>query len=170
MKKGFTLIETLVAITVLTIAIVGPMSLAISSINSVKIVKNQVIAFYLAQEGIEYVRNLRDNNFIQGNTGTKWLDRLENCWIGSGKCVIDVSRNTITNCGAQCPVIKYDDAGGFYYNYKSGTDTIFIRTVKIDRINIGGGNNEAKIEVIVEWPERFGTKSFTLQDSIFNWK
>jgi prepilin-type N-terminal cleavage/methylation domain-containing protein len=165
--RGFTLIETLVAITVLTMVIIGPLSLAAKSIGASLVSQNQITAFYLGQEALEYITNVKDNNFLQSND---WLNGLNQCFGASG-CYVDIPNNIINSCGGACPKIKYDESGGFYYNYQTGQDTIFIRRVKVSKINIGGAQDEAQIEVMVQWPEKFGgQKSFTLQKDIFNWK
>ena len=165
--RGFTLIETLVAITVLTMIIIGPLSLAAKSIGASLLSQNQITAFYLGQEALEYIINVKDNNFLQG---LDWLNGLNNC-LGADGCYVDIPRNTINACVGTCPLIKYDDTGGFYYNYQTGQNTIFIRTAKVTKINIQGNNDEARIQVTVQWLEKFGgQKSFTLQEDIFNWK
>jgi len=164
---GFTLIETLVAIAVLTMIIIGPLNLAVKSISASLISQNQITAFYLGQEALEYIINVKDNNFLQS---LDWLNGLNNC-LGADGCYVDIPRNTINACVGICSLIKYDDAGGFYYNYQTGQNTIFIRTAKVTKINIQGNNDEARIQVTVQWLEKFGgQKSFTLQKDIFNWK
>ena len=50
-KKGFTIIESLVAISILTLAITGATSAIQAGISSYTFSKDQIIAFYLAQEG-----------------------------------------------------------------------------------------------------------------------
>lgn len=158
--KGFTLIETLVAIAVLGMAIVGPLTLAIKSIGSAAISQNQITASYLAQEAIEYIKNHRDNNFLQNND---WLYGLKSC-LGGNTCYIDVINGEINTC-IDCPKIRFD-FDNKQYNYKNGDETIFTRTVKISEKTI----DETEIKVEVKWQEKFGEKSFTLQDNIFNWK
>lgn len=61
-SAGFTVIESLVAISILLLAVSGSFAAAQSSLQSSNFVKNRVTAYYLAQEGIEYIRHLRDNN------------------------------------------------------------------------------------------------------------
>lgn len=162
---GFTLLETLVAVTILTMVIIGPLTLAINSISAAMISQNQIIAFYLSQEAIEYIGNIRDSNFLQGKN---WLDGLADC-AGVAGCYVDIPNNKITACIGECPKIKYDD-GGYYYNYVSGKEVIFTRTVKITP-NIGGNSDEVKVEVVAQWSEKFGgQKSFTLQKNLFKWK
>ena len=64
-SKGFTLIETMVAISILMVAIVAPMSLAAQSLSAAYYARDQITAFYLAQEGIEVVRSVRDTNILK---------------------------------------------------------------------------------------------------------
>lgn len=63
-KKGFTLIETLVAISIMTIAIVGPMTTASRALLAAYTARDQLSASYLAQEGTEYVRLMRDTMYL----------------------------------------------------------------------------------------------------------
>lgn len=58
---GFTLVETLVAISVLLIVIVGPMTVATNSARSTSFSSEQVQAFFLAQEGLELAQKARDD-------------------------------------------------------------------------------------------------------------
>lgn len=61
-KNGFTLIETLVAISILMIAIAGPLTVANKAYTSAQDARNQTIAYNLAQEGLEYINNIKSNN------------------------------------------------------------------------------------------------------------
>ena len=72
-NKGFTLVETLVAIAVLMIAIAGPLTVANKAYTSALDARNQSIAASLAQEGLEYVNNMKDNHAWYGGSGDSWL-------------------------------------------------------------------------------------------------
>ena len=167
-NTGFTLVEALVAIIILTLALGGPMTLATRSIKDSLAAKNKVIAFYLAQEVIEYVRNVRDSNFLQRTMEdpktTSWLNGLDDCFSSSDGCRIDVF-DTITpvqSCSGGCPKLKFD---GTNYNYIAGTDSIFTRTINIDdTLNSG---DEAEITVTVEWTD-YGDRTVTLTQNMFN--
>lgn len=71
-EKGFTLIETLVAISILMIAIAGPLTVATKGYTASIEAKNQSIAMNLAQEGMEYLNNIKDNrlwgNWVRGSS------------------------------------------------------------------------------------------------------
>ncbi len=72
-NKAFTLVETLVAISIFTMSILGLISILASGISNTGYAKNKMTASYLAQEGIEYVRNIRDTDVISAVDGqTGW--------------------------------------------------------------------------------------------------
>ena len=70
-KNGFTLVETLVAISIFSMTIVTMMSVLASGIADTTYAKQKTIAEYLAQEGIEYVRNMRDTSVLYNVSGSQ---------------------------------------------------------------------------------------------------
>jgi len=66
---GFTLIETLVAISIFTMSILGLMTVLASGISNTNYAKQKMTATYLAQEGIEYTRNKRDTSVLYDVNG-----------------------------------------------------------------------------------------------------
>ena len=65
-KRGFTLVESLVAISVLLIGVLGPLVLATRAISDGISTKNKVTASYLAQGELEAIRAMRDYNINIG--------------------------------------------------------------------------------------------------------
>ncbi|HBI33892.1 MAG TPA: hypothetical protein DEA43_02665 [Candidatus Moranbacteria bacterium] len=61
-KQGFSLVEVLISLLVLSIGISSVLFLMTANTKNSINAKNQIIASGLAQEGIELVRNLKDNN------------------------------------------------------------------------------------------------------------
>ncbi len=61
-QKGFSLIEVLFSLWVVSMGVVAISALMSGNIKTTTNAKNQVIASSLAQEGIELVKNLKDNN------------------------------------------------------------------------------------------------------------
>ena len=165
-NKGFTLIETTVALTIVVFIILGPLSLVSFSLKSARLSRNKVIASHLAQGTIEYVKNWRDFNLINGNP---WLNGLANC-LDSTPCSIDITNDNIMNCLAgpdTCPNIRYDITNG--YNYSFGDDTIFKMSVTMEDFSVAP-HEELKIEINVLWTEVSGAdKTFVIEDYIFNW-
>ena len=108
--KGITLIETIVSIALLSIAVVGPMTLAAHSIKVSGAARNELIATHLAEEGIEAIHNMRDNNSAEDNTdrrgsinGYRWMtDVFDNCSSANG-CIVDVTAHAAINVWAAPP-------------------------------------------------------------------
>ena len=177
LRRGFTLIETLVAVMILMTAIVGPLTIVQKGLNATLIAKDQITAFYLAQDAIEYVRFVRDTNKLTpGNTD--WLARLDTVPMcvsadGNTSCTIDSLDDTITNCPSNvCPVLYYNPASvnGGQFTYTSGAPSIFTRAVTI-QTPISGNANEASTTVRVSWSDTAGkTRSVSVHENMFNWQ
>ncbi|OJI09557.1 MAG: hypothetical protein COV08_00210 [Candidatus Vogelbacteria bacterium CG10_big_fil_rev_8_21_14_0_10_49_38] len=60
-QSGFTLIEAFVAIVVLMIVVLGPMTLLSRSLFDARYIKDEIIATYLAQEGVELMIDKKNN-------------------------------------------------------------------------------------------------------------
>ncbi len=74
-NSGFTLVETLVAISIFTMSILALLSVLASGISDTGYAKQKMKASYLAQEGIECIRNVRDNYVLYtAVTGLGWKD------------------------------------------------------------------------------------------------
>ncbi len=94
-EDGFSLLETIVAISILMMTIVGPLSLASKGIVFADYVKDEITGFYLAQEAVEAIRDVRDTN-IKNNIN--WLDGISNqCTVLTGNasgvdsgCTLDI--------------------------------------------------------------------------------
>ena len=69
---GFTLVETFVAISIFTVSLLGIISVLASNIANISYAKQKMTATYLAQEGIEYVRNIRDTDALTYGGSAGW--------------------------------------------------------------------------------------------------
>jgi hypothetical protein len=64
LQSGQTLIETIIAIFVLTTALVSSLALVIYVLSNSGLNQNQIIATNLAREGVEIMRKRRDSNWL----------------------------------------------------------------------------------------------------------
>ena len=179
-QRAFTLIETLVAISLLVIAVVAPLSLATQSLESAYYARDQITAFYLAQEAIEAVRSVRDGNIltIAENQGGACSPMTLFCGIiptgetTSGPFRIDASQisSTITPCsedpGGVCEPLETD---GTLYGYGNGwTPTNFTRTVTASYTD--ASQDEVRVTVTVSWKTgAFNTRSFSISEDMYRW-
>jgi type II secretory pathway pseudopilin PulG len=63
-RSGFTLMETLVAIFIVMLAITGPMVFTQNALRAAFLSRDQITAFFLAQDAIEYIKNIRDGHVV----------------------------------------------------------------------------------------------------------
>lgn len=148
---GFTIIETLVAITVMMIAIAGPLVVATKGLASAQVAKNQMIASYLAQETMEVVKNERSN--FNGWLFSAWSAGSGSCNSLSSTCDTSMSTGGIFNylpCSSGgCP-IYYNEASGYTSASISGSrQTPFKRYFYWESID----SDEVTLHVFVDWNE-----------------
>ncbi len=177
-SRGFTLIETMVAVTILTFAVVGPMTVASRAIVATQIARSQLTANYLAQEGIEYIRAMRDNEYLDArlNGGDAWTDFLTfiaQC-KGAYACTLDPGPTVTIGVGsglslAPCPVGNcarlYLDTNG-YNQQNNGTKTQFTRFVQTTSIS----TTDEKIVSTVSWDFHGATYTVTVTNHLTPWQ
>jgi type II secretory pathway pseudopilin PulG len=192
--RGFTIIETLIAILLLSTAIVGPITIAAKGLTAALESRDQLTAFYLAQDAIEYARYARDTNTLMG---ADWLSGLESasevginltpcegstgCQMNSLGQSADSSSGdpSVVACGiSACSKMYYETATGDYdYNFSGRGTTagtaFFVRTVKLtnpDGSTIGSEPTEVELTVSVAWRDPTGPRSISVREDLFNWQ
>ena len=140
--QGFSLIESILSMFVLSVGIIAVLELMTSSIGVSIEAKNYNIAISLAQEGIELVRNVRDND-----------------WAGFGSlpnnsnCKIDIDSNSIDDCNNGSSIsnrILRLDGNGFY-NHTTGSPTRFYR-----KVGLFESSNQRIVTSMVIWQREQG--------------
>ena len=162
----------MVAITLLTVAIVAPMALTAKSLSSAYYARDQVTAFYLAQEAIESVRAMRDSQVLQiaKSTSGSSINLFGPIPLSNQPFTIDTRKSdpsvAISTCSEICPPLQTD---GTLYGYETGwTDTYFTRTVKA--AFVAGTQDEIRISVTVSWKtQSFQERSFTISSDLYRW-
>ena len=170
-NKGFTIIESLVAIAILVAVITGATSAVQSSISSYIFSKDQIVAFYLAQEGFEQVRNMRDENRLNNRN---WLTGIaanssDPCYFGNACTVDPVVSAVPSRCTGgigNCPVLRQDSTTGFYGYNAAWPVTIFRREIILSSLN----SEEVAITVTVNWSKGSVNRQFKARDNLLNWQ
>jgi prepilin-type N-terminal cleavage/methylation domain-containing protein len=148
-QKGFTLIETLIAVLILALTVGALLTLTAGGFFSIRYAKNDIVASNLLQESLEYIRNTRDSASQQGMSWTDWLDLYQQCQTTDG-CAINPyaqsSTNIIIGCPARCANLAYFPNSGFYGYPGSNVfdplgldtqpyETSFVRTITMELVN-----------------------------------
>lgn len=190
-QRGFTILETLVAIFILAISITGPMSFAQSGLRTAFLARDQITAFYLAQDAIETIRNIRDQNELDCGSGpgvscfssaneNNWIRSLAECrTVTTRPCSIDTTFpdpgaeiKGIKTCagawGGDCPALKFNDVDGTFGTENGTEDSIFSRTIYM---NEKKEEQEVEIIVVVSWKTNagLGRRQVIVQQNLFNW-
>ncbi len=157
-ERGFTIVEALVALAVLSIALVAAVSAATSSIVIADSIRNALVAANLTQEGIEVVRALRDENWFASRS---FDFGLTGCATG---CRVEYNATSLLALGSN-PPLKFDSGTGLYA-YAAGVETAFRRKITIEQIS----SIELKVTSEVTWAERSRDRLTKAESHLFNWK
>lgn len=166
MKKGFTIIETLVAITILMIAISGPLTVSFKALNAAVSARDQMIASFMAQDAVEYARNIKDNNISTG-ASEGWLATIGEC-TPDKMCAVDSFTNSITPActsftDEKCRLQRWSTGRYGYAKNASSTPSTFYRTMytKIEP-------NRVQLVVDVIWQTgSYGIASTTFREDLY---
>lgn len=159
--QGFTLVETLVAISILMVSIVGPYYSVYKAVQATYVSRDQLIATTLAQEGVEYVRNVRDTNYLGSQP---WMTGLSACQ-GGKTCMVDATENVApTTCASACTPL-YVSSSNLYTQQVTGTATRFTRSVQIATVT----SDEVVVTVTVSWVNLHVSHTITINEHLYNW-
>jgi hypothetical protein len=170
----------MIALFVLTIGLLGVLSLLSQSIFLSQTVGEQATATYLAAEGIEIAKNLVDHD-IYGNREhvpgfIGWAQGGEDSTFqAGGDFELDYTTcNSLANPGLQCiPAVynadplNFDPATGLY-SYIGPNVTGFTRDVKV--IWQPATPNQMIVESIVQWSEGAVPERVETEDYFYNWQ
>lgn len=153
-RKGFLLAEILLAVFVLAIGLTSIIALIVNSLSYSLESQNIIVASQLAQEGIELVRNVRDNDFAAGvgHNGFANFPSPSNkhCYMDYNDSLTSLASNCNPSQGpAPSYTLTYDTMSGFYQHQGSSQER-FSRYIYIDYDNTVG-QEKATVRSFVYW-------------------
>ena len=156
-RRGQTLIESLVALSLLTVGFLSIFALLGRSLSSSRASTESYTATYLAAEGIEVVRNLIDANGIQQRA---W----NSGFTTTGDYEVEYNSNSLMSNLDR--FLSYSPTTNIY-NYSGTNPTPFKRILRVTPV----GSDEIIINSIVSWIGQ-GGGSFTvnLEDHFLKWR
>ncbi len=152
-SAGFTLLEMIVATSIL---ISGVLVVYASSAQLLAYTYNnqyRLVASYLAQEGVEVVRNIRDKNWVNGEED--WRTGL-----GTGDWQTQYDSSALSAYSGSPLQLTLDG----FYNYETGDETIFTRKLTITHPS----DDSVKLVVEVSWPYDKGNP-VQAESFLYNW-
>ena len=160
MNKGFTLLEVIFAIFVISIGVLSAYSVIQKTISEIYQSSLHLTAAYLVQEGVEIVRNKRDANW---SGGAAWNSGLGKC-DGNNFYQADYNDPDLGICGNTANFITIING---YYCYGGSYQTPFIREIRITPDSA----DKLIISVKVFWKYKGDTKGpITVQENLYKWR
>jgi type II secretory pathway pseudopilin PulG len=186
-KKGFGLLEVLLAGVIIITVLGALVFLAKNTINNTTYNQQRTEALFLAQQGIEMVRQIRDSNYIDGNSNTEWNTFISSPLTGSDPGPRDPDSapvlekeyklcRTFSNIagGGLRRLVLVDQtdprcsvADRFYTRriiFHDIGNQIFTKPLGVEESR----NNGYKVEVTVSWVYNGSDKSLSLDEIIAN--
>lgn len=140
-QEGFTLLETIVAIGVISSGVLAIITLGIVILGASRTTSRLFQAHNFAREGIETVRSARDSNWLaidSGVSGITWKAGLSSSgdytgvptifdYASTGNFVefdVDAAGDTCTDANSisyDCSAIWYDSTNEYYFQTTDGT-------------------------------------------------
>ena len=185
---GYSFIEVLVSITILLIAIVGPLTIASKGLQNAYFAREQNIAFFLAQEGLEGIHNMHLGSALEsfdagqdGSQSWDWvgavpsdcLNSNEPCGIvlsdGSNHGVLIACDELPDGCALRYRNPATDGTFRYPYEHASGGGNLspYTRSIYFEEI----ANGEIiRVRSVVSWDARsFGSiRTVELENYLYN--
>jgi type II secretory pathway pseudopilin PulG len=138
-NKGFTLVEAMFAIFILTFVIVQLMTVVSSSLYSARYAKQEITMNFLIQEVLDGIRNDRDNSVFLGEEGWEsFVEKYTTKCLENKGCQIEIGVEGIKEIK---PCDPHDSCGKIYlnedadvpYNHASEGENTYMRRYIVAR-------------------------------------
>ncbi len=161
-KEAFSLIEILVVLFIISLGLVGILSLIVQSIKSQDYNKNNLIAYQLSQEGIELVRRTRDSNWRLGYDFNYGL--AEELGTVNSYC-FDYNDDAPLSSNEAC-VLRLN-SNGFYVHELEGPASTFSRLISVELVEAGVA---LRVKSKVSWLSRTGDSDYETEALLYDWR
>jgi type II secretory pathway pseudopilin PulG len=165
-RKGFSLIEIVLIMFIISFSFVGVYRILARVSNGEKDSRYNLIAANLAQEGIEIIRNKRDNGFLAGSDLNSAIPDISDCvpyLDSSNEPQCDSSRSKVIGL----------DNNGVYENCPlGGCDSSLEASIFERECSISGDNDLKDISCVVRWksPTLGVDKEILLENTLTDWQ
>ena len=154
-ENGFTLPEVMVAVFIILVGIIGISGIFPKIISLAGLSSLEFTASYLSQEGIELVRNLRDENLLNFQDWDYGLDE--------GDYGVQYNKNILLS-GFNDVFLKIG-SDGFYKYLPGGDDTLFKREITIKKED----DNTILVTSLVKFDFKGKSYNFSAEEYLYQW-
>lgn len=170
-NSGISILEVVVAIMIITMGMVGVLSLVIQNVEAQYINKNILMASGLAQEGLELVRNIRDLNWLTSGVdpANDWKRNI----VGDGTYTMDyrglASINMAINSMDEAGARLYVDGNGLYTHIVTAKPTNFYRLITVTVVN-QGSYDYLDVKCAIRWKDGTQNHNYVAETYLYNWR
>jgi type II secretory pathway pseudopilin PulG len=163
-KKAFGLLEVLLSGVIIIIILSSLMVVARNAVDNSILLQQRAQATYLAQEGIELVRQIRDTNYIDGDNSTGWSSltlgaRYLNYDDVVDKYILSPSNNAIIIDGNRFTRSIY---------VANSNGSLLDPRLRFDGVNVQIPTQSKRIRVSVSWQSKNSTKNIQIETMLTN--
>ena len=158
-KLGFSIVEIMAVILVVSVGMISMMGLINQSIRVQRLNKHTLIAYQLAQEGIELVRVIRDDNWFSENPDDFTVA------LNEGSYCIDIDNINLNN-PQNSPCSLYFDNNDFYVHSSSENSSPYSRLVTISEHE---EDHAMKVEVEISWKDAGRDLQYNVETKLYDW-
>ena len=145
-RGGFSFIEGMMAAVIVTIGMIAVIQLMTANLLTTFNARNDIAADFLAQEGMEIVRNMRDNNWAQNQAAFAGPFPPNS----ATNCRVDFASSSLL-CSGASKTLNLDSATG-KYSYAGGASSRFQREIVIKYdTNSAATAASAQVTSVVVW-------------------
>jgi len=160
-KSGFTLVEVVVILFVMSMGLIGVLSLITQNIQSQSYNKSNLMAYQLAQEGVELIRKVRDSNW---RDGLSYDDKL-----AAGEYFMsynDAAPQAHDPAHPEELVLRQEASNFYTHNPVAPKVTPFSRLITITAVDA----NSFRVVVTISWAEFGRNYVYNLETALYNWR
>jgi len=179
-KKGFGLLEVLISAVIIIIILSALITIGRASMNNNEYLAERAQAIYLAQESIEMVGQIRDTNWIDGDSDSKWNTLAYNSATSSFFIPDSTKSYRPEYIASQKRILLTELAAGENILVPVAAPSVtFNRKIKVETANDSlipspSGSNLSnyaiKVTGTVTWTYSGQSKSVTLSEILTNWR
>lgn len=181
-ERGQTLNEAVIAVSLLTLGVIGMLGGIVRSFSQAGILADRVTATFLAAEGVEIAKNIVDGTSMRSSKagtdlyGSNWRNDFPNekkyyqldfyATASGSPAVVNPEAGLSDSEKVSLVPLKFDAATSIF-SYSGGKDTSFRRLVGVP---VSSGNR-MKIRSYVYWlAKNGGWYSVSTETDLLNWR
>lgn len=159
-RPAFSLIEIMAVLLIVALGMVGTANLAVQILQAQTVNRSSIIAYQLAQEGIELARQIRDTNWLNDQP---WLTGFS-----SDTYCLDYRNEAPRSVGSSADCFLYLNADGWYY--APATPAAEDRRTDFSRVVVvEAATSSASVKSIVSWHDRERAINYEVETILYDW-